>query len=136
MRLMKILSGVILIAFIFGCREYKPGGGGSVHNPPAAIEANKPVTLTLKLTTWGAGGTDIEKRYANIRCHYKANSQNIFSVVKMRLVTKKPSEGWYECVIPANVAEPDVHIDYYFDMDLDGHYNRREEKPLTVKPAN
>jgi hypothetical protein len=121
---------LLTLLFLTGC--YKPGGGGSIHTPPENLKANQPILITYKLTVWGSGSKDIEKRYKNVQCHFRVKGGPEFKSIKMVLKNKADQEGMYQCIIPAAYAKSNNIIEYHFDELLDGHYNKRIEKPIKI----
>lgn len=114
----------LLCLLVTGCA----GGGGSNHTPPQSIHAGQPTTLTMELTSWGAGFGKLSKRYTEIQCHYRMAGAAPYDVVPMTPTAETKERLTVQGVIPALTAKPGDKLEYYFDMKFDGVYNKRAEQ--------
>ncbi len=72
---MKPLTFLLLLFFLAGC--YRPGGGGTVHNPPDGIVSNHPTDLAVAFSVWGAGSGRLDRRYTDVVCQYQINDSEL-----------------------------------------------------------
>jgi hypothetical protein len=108
------------------------GGGGSVHTPPGSIAFSQLTPLRLELSVWGAGSGRMSKRYTEIRCHYKAEKGTAFVTLEGKVESEAKGRMFVVFDLPAFDTPDGTYVEYYFDMKLDGHYNKRtvERVPL------
>lgn len=115
---------MLWVVLLFGC-DGIAGGGGSTHAPPEAIAYDQPTPLELELSVWGAGSGEITKRYTEVRCHYKPENAASFSMVMGSVESEADDRMVVAFELPAFTPEDGDYVEYYFDMKLDGHYNKR-----------
>ena len=108
------------------------GGGGSVNVPPDAIAYGHTTSLRLELSVWGAGSGKITNRYTEVRCHYKPEKATTFTSIEGRIETESKDRMFMIFDLPPYSAADGAYVEYYFDMKLDGHHNKRgvERVPL------
>lgn len=122
------LAFVLSALLVSGCA----GGGGSVHVPPNSIAYDKTTSLKLELSVWGAGAGTITERYTDVRCYYKAENATGFTEVEGKVESEAKDRMTMVFELPKFTAADGAYVEYYFDMKLDGHYNKRnvERVPL------
>jgi hypothetical protein len=123
-------NSLFFIFLISGCNF--AGGGGSIHTPPEYIESGKTTRLELELSVWGAGSTNVTKRYTKVTCHFKITGKDKFTDLPMTVSETMKSKAIYECLLPAFSIKDGNSVEYYFDMYLDGHYNK--DPNFTIVP--
>jgi len=123
-----------LLLFLFLLSGCKPpiGGGGSVHHPPKYIESGKPTKLEVQLSVWGAGSQDVTRRYKKVICHFRIVGQDKFINIPMKVSQIMENKAVYECLLPVFSEKDGNSVEYYFDMYLDGVYNKDTE--VTIVP--
>jgi len=126
MRIMNRAFLGLVCLMMTGC----PGGGGSVYIPPKSIRIGQPTTLTMELTSWGAGFGKLSKRYTEIQCHFRIAGTANYSVVPMTPIAETSERLTVQCVIPPLTAKPGDKLEYYIDEKFDGVYNKRVEQPV------
>lgn len=109
------------------------GGGGSNHQPPAQVIYGSPTELQLELSVWGEGAGSMSQRWKDARCHYRSDTEEQFHTVSMRIEREEPKRVSFTCQIPAIIDPRATSVSYYFDLLFDGHYTKREEKPLPIR---
>lgn len=102
--------------------------------PPEAIAYGQPTTLRLELSVWGSksGSGRMSERYTDVRCHYKAEEATVFTNLEGRVESEAKDRMFVVFELPAFSAADGAYVEYYFDMKLDGHNNKRpvERVPL------
>lgn len=98
-------------------------GGGHASNPTFSYDVSKPLIITVDLSVWGAGSSNIERRYTNVTFYYKIGESGNFSQVPMQLIKKRNSKGTWKAELPANIGKPGEIITYYITDNLDGYHN-------------
>lgn len=121
---------LISLIFLLGCGP-DIGGGGSVHIPPEIIRVGEPTVIKLELSVWGQGYGKISKRYTKVQCHYKNDMNNDFKTIDMVLTQENSKTALFICTLPP--FRTSGQLEYYFTMLLDGHENRRDEKPIPIR---
>jgi hypothetical protein len=114
---------------------FEIGGGGSIHNPPASIKEGVPTKMTLELSVSGEGGDrNISDRYKEVKFNYRIAGDEIYTTISMKPILLERKRIIYECDLPPLKLKSKVNafVEYYFDMMFDGHYNKREEKPIKI----
>ncbi|MGA2071280.1 MAG: hypothetical protein ABSG97_08010 [Sedimentisphaerales bacterium] len=127
-----VFSLLIFLFLFSGCKP-PVGGGGSVHIPPKYIESGKPTKLELELSVRGAGSQDVTRRYEKVTCHFRITGQSKLTDLPMNVSQAMKSKAIYECLLPALSEKDGNSVEYYFDMYLDGHYNKRPEEVVPIK---
>jgi hypothetical protein len=126
MKYTALTAGLCATLFMSSCA----GGGGSVHIPPKSIRVGQPTTLTMELTSWGAGSGKLSKRYTEIQCHFRIAGTEDYSVVRMTPIAETSERLTVQCSIPPMTAKPGDKLEYYIDHEFDGVYNKRIESPV------
>jgi hypothetical protein len=116
---------VVSALFLSSC-DRSPGGGGSANVPPDSIAYGQPMPLRLELSVWGAGSGKVSERYSDIRCHYKTEKASEFTPLQGRFESEATDRMFVVFELPPFSAADGAHVEYYFDMKLDGHYNKRD----------
>lgn len=134
----KYLILILMFNFVLiSCRPpgFEIGGGGSIHHPPASIKEGVPTKITLELSVSGEGGDrNILDRYKDVKFNYRIVGDEIFTAISMKPILLEKKRIIYECDLPPLKLKSRVNafVEYYFDMMFDGHYNKREEKPVKI----
>ena len=124
-------NSLFFIFLISGCKP-QIGGGGSVHHPPKYIESGKTTKLEMQLSVWGEGKSDVTKRYKDVTCHFRIEGKDKFANLPMEVSQIMENKAIYECLLPAFSIKDGNSVEYYFDMYLDGHYNK--DPNFTIVP--
>ena len=125
MRFLALACSALLLLSLVGC-DVGPGGGGSVHNPPASIPLGRVTPLRLEVSVWGAGSGDVARRYTDVHCRYRPENATAFT--SLDGTVESEAEGRMVVVfdLPALSADDGAYVEYDFEMALDGHPNRRD----------
>jgi hypothetical protein len=75
----------------------------------------------------------VTKRYTNIRCHYKAEKATAFTTLEGKVESEAKERMFVVFELPAFSAADGAYVEYYFDMNLDGHYNKRDMERVPLK---
>lgn len=115
----KVLS--LFLAPVFFCIScMQPGGGGVTQVAPETVRVGEPATIRLDLSVWGAAGK-ADGRYTNIKVWHRRESQGAFQPVAATPVSGTDKVAIFEARIP---GQPAGEIEYYIELELDGHLNR------------
>lgn len=128
---------MICISLLVSCKPpgFEIGGGGSIHNPPSFVKEGLPTKITLELSVSGEGqNRSILDRYKDVKFNYRIVGDPIYIVISMKPILVEKERIIYECELPVLRLKSarNNFIEYYFDMMFDGHYNKREEKPIKI----
>ena len=127
---MKLVYIFMIIGLFAGC--YRPGGGGTGHNPPDGISNNQPTELKLTFSVWGAGSGRLDQRYTDVFCFYRIGESGAYIRLSGSVVSADDKNMEMRFIIPPlNLHEGDT-VDYYFEMLFDGHKNTRHGGKLQM----
>jgi len=115
---------MLWVFVLLGC-DGIAGGGGSKHAPPDVIEYSQSTPLQLELSVWGAGSGKMTERYTEVRCHYKPENADSFSIIEGNVESESEDRMVVAFKLPAFTPEEGDYVEYYFDMNLDGRYNKQ-----------
>jgi hypothetical protein len=118
----KILIALALTSLGAAC-QVSPGGGGSEQVAPDVVKAGGPAVVQLTLSVWGAGGA-IRGRYTDISLHYRLVGEGDSKILRPKLISQEEKREVYEFTIPAYPEETIGEIEYYLELNLDGHHSR------------
>lgn len=119
-----ILPSLLLILVLFsGC--YRPGGGGTTHNPPTEIVIGQPTELKVTFAVWGAGSGRLDHRYTDVVCNYRINESGDLIHLKGSVVSADDKNMEMKFTIPPLDLKTGDRIDYDFEMLFDGYKNTR-----------
>jgi hypothetical protein len=128
---------LMFISVLISCRPpgFEIGGGGSIHHPPASIKEGVSTKITLELSVWGEGGSrNISDRYKDVNFNYRIVGDEMYTTISMKPLLVEKKRIIYVCELPPLKSKYriDTFVEYYFDEMFDGHYNKREEKPIKI----
>ena len=112
-------AGVLCLA-LGAC--LKPGGGGSLHVPPASIPRGTPFALELELTSVHES-PPIDRQMTRITCHYRLAGGRWFTPLAMAPTGVIDRKLVARAVLPAFPREAAGPVEYYFDYHFDGVHN-------------
>jgi hypothetical protein len=126
----------LLVATLTSCRPsgFEIGGGGSTHIPPGRLVQCEPTTLELELSVWGEGSGAMSKRWKAVRCHYRITGEAQYTAIDMTIEEETKNKILFACTIPPQPNAGST-LEYYFDMMLDGHYNKRDGGTIDIQPS-
>jgi hypothetical protein len=113
---------LVPLLLLAGCNFVAGGGGGSVHSPPEVIDYDRVTPLRLELSV----NEGSAKRYTDVRCHYKTEKARSFTALQGRVEGEASNRMFIVFDLPPLSAADGTYVEYYFDMKLDGHYNKRD----------
>jgi hypothetical protein len=126
------LSAALGYIVVPGCAA-RSGGGGSVHVPPRSIAYGQTTLLTLELNAWGGGAGKLSQRYAQIQCHYRPEGATTFNSVPCSVQSETADRLVVSAALPSFSREDGNFVEYYFDMNFDGVYNKRPVEKVPLK---
>lgn len=131
MRTFMSLSVVFLLTFLAGC--VRPGGGGTIHHPPAEIRRDEPTDLRLTFSVWGAGSGGLDRRYTKVVCLYQVNETGPEHRVRGTVLTADDKNMEMQFTIPPLDVKSGDRVAYRFEMLFDGHLNSRDRVIVPVR---
>lgn len=110
----------------------RPGGGGSVHLPPASITRGVETPLKLELSSVHED-RPMDRQMTSIKCHYRLAGEPAFTALPMtvRVIGTRHLEA--TATLPPFPKEAAGPVEYYFDFTFDGHYSQRESPSNPVR---
>jgi hypothetical protein len=124
------------IAFLEVCcrpPSFEIGSGGSIHEPPDHVVYGQPAGLKLLLVVSGEGSGKMSKRYRDVQCHHRLDTESDFRTIAMRVLTEDADEITFVCEVPPATDPNAAAMTYYFDMVFDGHYNKIQEHNVPIQ---
>ena len=136
--------GLFLLLAVAPLQAFEIGGGGSIQEPPATVQAGQPATVNYIVNVWGQGGP-IAGRYRDITLHYRLTGETDYRAVAAqpaplpenyrKATTERNQWEAYEFVIPPYPVGQGGTIEYYVTSKLDGHANKQAGlKTIAVVP--
>lgn len=117
---------ILLLCAWAGCSKppgFEIGGGGITHHPPDVFSSGTEVTLNITLSVWGEGSTNIARRFHNVRCEYRFNSDPAWSSLPMRSTGMSARDGTYDCILVLPASSHPYICEYRFAFVFDGRRN-------------
>jgi hypothetical protein len=105
-----------------------------MHLPPACIVQGEPTQIEIEFSVWGQGTGKMSQRWTEVRCHYRLVGEKDYATIPMRPIAEEETKIRFAGTIPPQ-ERVGAYLVYYIDELFDGHYNRRNERPIPIVKA-
>lgn len=124
------LSLLVMVPLMLGACM-RPGGGGSQHLPPPGLLEGQATPLSLAFSVWGAGTGRLDRRFTDVRLHYRVGGSAPFAAIGGTVEQADDTRMRMRFELPPVGVVGDT-VQYYFDYLLDGHRNTRDTVRIQV----